>query len=278
MKKIFMLLAACVAMVFVSCSKDDDATVNPDGKKLVSKISSKDADNELTYNETTFQYDKNGTIEKIVEKGREVDNSYDDEWTDTYVFTRSGNKITAKCDYTYTDNKKGKTETDSDITEYTLNDKGYISQYEWVDDEDDERSVYKYSYNDEGQLIERTEEEYRGTSFREYTYEYGWSNGNLISKRQSGSSYAENYTYTNEENKANIDFGVFYWEIGVDDYLELFGYLGKTNKNCLYKDGNSSSTIYKYTFDGDGYVTKIQEYYTNGSSNELRRTYTVEYK
>lgn len=210
MRKIFMLLVACVAMVFVSCSKDDDTTVNPDGKRLVSKIRSVNTDNELTYNETTFQYDKNGTIEKIVEKGREVSSSYDDEYSYTFTYSRSGNKLTTKGDATYTDNKKGKTETDTYTTEYILNDKGYISQYEWADEEDGERSVYKYSYNDEGRLVESTREEYYNNNLHEYTYEYSWSNGNLISERQSGSSSVTNYTYTNEENKANIDFGVFY--------------------------------------------------------------------
>lgn len=269
-----MLLVACVAMVFVSCSKDDDTTVNPDGKKLVSKLRSVDTDNELNYDEMTFQYDKNGNIEKIVEKSREIWSNGDEEWSYTYTFSHSGNKITSKCDYTGIDNKKGTTETNAYTTVYTLNDKGFISQYESVDEEDDERSVYKYSYDDDNQLSKYIREEYYDNSFHEYTYECGWSNGNLISKRQSGSSYPENYTYTNEENKANIDLGVFYWEIGTDDWLELFGYLGKTNKNCLYKDNNSNTT-YKYTFDSNGYVTKILEY---NSSNTLRRTYTVEYK
>lgn len=260
-------MVAIATVFFTSCSKDDDATVNPDGKKLVSKISlsSKDADNELEDGDITFQYDKNGTIEKIVSKGREVYDSYDDEWTSTYVFSYSGNKITSKYDYTTTDNKTGETETGTYTTEYTLNDEGYISQFEQTDD--GERKICKYSYDDEGQLVKR-EDDYGVTT-------YGWSNGNLVSERRSGSSNVISYTYTNEENKANIDFGFLLNQIGPDDGLSMFGYLGKTNKNCLNKESRSDySTTYKYTFNGDGYVTKIQGY----DKNELKGTYTVEYK
>lgn len=269
-------MVAMCAIIFAGCSDDDDTTVNPDGKRLVSKICKERTQaEEEDYYELNFQYDKNGNIEKIVEKGREINGSYDEEWTDTYVFSRSGNKLTSKNDYTRTDNKKGKTETETYITDYILNDKGYIFQYEWIDEEDGERRVYKYSYNDEGQLVGCTEEEYRGTSFNEYTYEYSWSNGNLV----SGSSYV-NYTYTNEENKANIDLGAFWGEADYDgsnyNYLELFGYLGSTNKNCLYKYSGSHDTYtYKYSFDTNGYVTKIKKYDRN---NELLGTYTIEYK
>lgn len=278
-----MLLVACVTMVFVSCSKDeDDTNVNPDGKRLVSKIYLERAlYGELEYYELNFQYDKNGIIEKIIEKGREVNGSYDEEWTYTYVFSRSGNKLTSKNDYTCTDHKKGKTETETYTTDYILNDKGYITQYEWTYEDNDERIIYNtLSYDDNGLLTKRTKKENEGISVSEYTYEYSWSNGNLVSRRQSGSSYVTNYTYTNEENKANIDLGAFWGEADYDgsnyDYLELFGYIGKINKNCLNKySGRYNTYTYKYSFDTNGYVTKMEKYDRN---NELLCTYTIEYK
>lgn len=276
MKQIFILLmVAMCAIMFAACSDDDDTTVNPDGKRLVSKICKEQTQaEEEDYYELNFQYDKNGIIEKVVEIGRESWDSHYDEWTDTYSFSRSGNKLTVKNDYTSTD-ETDKIEIKTYTTDYILNDKGYIFQYEWIDEEDGERRVYKYSYNDEGQLVGCTEEEHRGTSFNEYTYEYSWSNGNLV----SGSSYV-NYTYTNEENKANIDLGAFWGEADYDgsnyNYLELFGYLGSTNKNCLYKYSGSHDTYtYKYSFDTNGYVTKMKKYDRN---SELLCTYTIEYK
>lgn len=282
MKQIFILLmVAMCAIMFAACSDDDDTNVSPDGKRLISKIRSVNADDELNYDEMIFQYDKNGNIEKIVEKAREVDGSYDEEWTDTYVFSRSGNKLTVKNDYTRTDNKKGKTEIETYTTDYILNDKGYITQYEWTDEFNDERIIYNtLSYDDNGLLTKRTRKENEGISVSEYTYEYSWSDGNLISERQLGSSYVTNYTYTNEENKANIDLGAFWGEVDYDGsnyaYLELFGYIGKINKNCLYEYSGSHDTYtYKYSFDTNGYVTKMKKYDRN---NELLGTYTIEYK
>lgn len=276
MKQIFILLmVAMCAIIFAACSDDDDTTVNPDGKRLVSKIC-KERTQEEDYYELNFQYDKNGNIEKIVERRREDSgSSFDDEWTDTYTFSRSGNKITSKNDYT------DETGTETYTTVYTLNDKGYISQYEWTDEFNDERIIHNtLSYDNNGLLNKRTRKENEGISVSEYTYEYSWSNGNLISERQLGSNYVTNYTYTNEENKANIDLGAFWGEADYDgsnyDYLELFGYLGSTNKNCLYKYSGSYDTYtYKYSFDTNGYVTKMKKYDRN---SELLCTYTIEYK
>lgn len=273
MKKIFMLLVACVAMVFVSCSKDDDedgGTTNKDGKKLVSKIRKEYTEAEKgDYYELNFQYDKNGVIEKVVETGRESWDNHYDEWTDTYSFSRSGNKLTVKNDYTSTD-ETGKIEIKTYTTDYILNDKGYITQYEWIDEGD--REVYKYFYNDEGQLVKSTSK-YNDND--EYTCEYGWANGNLVSD-----SYT-NYTYTNEENKANIDFGAFFAEYDYDSsncYLELFGYRGKTSRNCVYNHSYYDNQFYKYNFDKDGYVVKIQICEGSDSHYELQYTYIIEYK
>lgn len=272
-----MLLVAFAAMWCVSCSNDDDdTTVNPDGKRLVSKIREEYTDaEEGDYYELNFLYDKNGIIEKVIETGRESWDSHYGEWTDTYTFSRSGNKLTVKNDYTHTD-ETGKIEIKTYTTDYILNDKGYITQYEWIDDGD--RDVYKYFYNDEGQLVKSTSK-YNNND--EYTYEYGWLNGNLISKRPSGSGYITNYTYTNEENKANIDLGAFFAEYdydGSNDYLELFGYRGKTSRNCIYSHSHDNNQFYKYTFDKDGYVVKIQICEGSDSHYELECTYTIEYK
>ena len=277
MRKIFMLLVACVAMMCVSCSKDDDATVNPDGKRLVSKIRCVDAGNELTYNETTFQYDKNGNIEKITDKGRDVDynNNQDDEWVDIFTFSRSGNKITSTTDLTHIDNDAGTTHSEGVyMAVCTLNEKGCITQYDKqrIDKESSERHVCKYSYDNDGQLIKQVYE--NGD-----TYEYTWTNGNLVSKRNLGNRYitpyTETYTYTNEENKANIDFGTFNFEsTGYADYLELFGYLGKTNKNLLKK---ANGREYDYEFDGD-YVSTVKKYRVYNGERELIETYYISYK
>lgn len=275
MNKIFMLLAAGVAMMFVSCSDDDGGSgTSPDGKKLVSKIRIVEADNELSEIDMTFKYNNDGVIEKIIENGRSVGNSYDEEWTGIYTFSRSGKKLTSTCDFTFKDNNEGTTKSDIAKTVYNLNDKGFISQYEWATEEKDERSLYTFSYNSEGQLIGSTEEEHYDGSIHESAYEYGWSNGNLVSEKKIGNSYVSNYVYTKEENKSNIDFSMLELGIETDDYLELFGYLGKANKNLISEVGNGGSTTYRYTFNSDYCVTKIQEY----SSNTLQRTYTIEYK
>lgn len=261
MKKILILLAVCATVW--CCSKDDEeARFSPEGKKLVAKIRCEDIENETEYDQMVFQYDKNGNIEKVTE------NDPEDEDTYTVVFKHSNDKITI--DYTEVYVEDGKTETDKGTTVYMLNDKGYVASCEMVWG-DNERGKDTYSYNTEGQLVKYVSEETYGSSFRKETYEYGWANGNLVSRKQTGSSYTNTYAYTDEENKANIDLGALYWNIGTNDWLELFGYLGKINKNFLAKYG---STTYKYTFDDEGYATQIQEY----ENNTLRYRYTIEYK
>lgn len=266
MRKILILFVAFAAMWCVSCSDDDDegATVSPDGKRLVSKIRYVDISNESLYEERTFQYDKNGNIERIIEKGNDGE-----EWTDIYTYSRSGNKITARCDETYVED--GTIDKGSYTTIYTLNDKGFMSKSEYGDEEDNSIAVCRYSYDDEGQLIEYYSEE-----SRDDTLKYSWSGGNLVQqggKSISGNKYWERtLTYTKEENKTNVDFGAFFWTVGDEDYLELFGYTGKINKNYMHEDETRTC---EYTFDKEGYVIEVLMEYED---DQEKYKYTIEYK
>lgn len=64
MKKIFMLLVACVAMVFVSCSKDDDKSNNEEineNKNIPSLLFGKWKGNDSRGQSLTFIIRKDGT-------------------------------------------------------------------------------------------------------------------------------------------------------------------------------------------------------------------------
>lgn len=116
MRKIFMLLVACVAMVFVSCSKDDDGenggTTNKNGKRLVSKITCIDEDGSSEY---TFLYASDGQIEKM-----NCIDRFGFTFESSTTLSRSGNKLTT----TYVEE-----DAKDVVTIYTLNDKGYVSDY-----------------------------------------------------------------------------------------------------------------------------------------------------
>ena len=129
MKKIFMLLVACVAMVFVSCSKDDDGNNGtPFGGKQISKITYKEANGEIS-SYVTYEYDKNGRV--IKEAWRE------DGENDVYNYTYESDKITVVNKY----------DGDTYTTVYTLVN-GIITT-SLSEGEETEKTKYFYNENDE---------------------------------------------------------------------------------------------------------------------------------
>lgn len=266
MKKIFMLLVACVAMVFVSCSKDDDedgGTTNKDGKKLVSKIIYNEVDGyDTDISEYNFTYDSEGNVSEVVESYTRRNE------TSRYITTikRNGNKVTM-------------TELDlEDQSKYytwcTLDDAGRV-----IKEEDNDNSLTTFTYDNLGQLIKIITPDEDDCN-REYT----WKQGNMTNSKHwhinsSGEKYDNSetvYEYTQHANNINIDFT---WESWGSFYMDT--YFGKTNKNLIksYTESDGDKGEYEYEFDGD-YVSTIKEYWTSGYNGErkLSRTYHIYYK
>ena len=110
---------------------------------------------------------------------------------------------------------------------------------------------------------------------------YTWENGNLIQiidqYRDRCARCTRTRTYNNVENKLNIDivsFGVndlYYFQCRDPEVsstyirreFNILKFKGWSSKNFpvsetwSYKDGTGSTTTYKYTFDSDGYPTKV---------------------
>lgn len=243
MRKIFMLLVACVAMVFVSCSKDDDGdNGTPLGGKQVSKIIYKEANGEV-YSHVTYEYDKNGRVKTEVWREEGSD--------DIYKYTYGTDKITII-------NECGG-ETSS--TDYYL-ENGIIT-YSMGDE------TATYSYNNKKELIKVIE--------NTYTYTYTWVDGNITTQNLSQHGVFE-YSYSKNAVKT---LGLNNFEEDIpNSILFSYGYFGAKNTNLMagYTWGTKEKYEYEYEFDNDGNVTTMKEYNTENGTKKLERIVTVEYK
>ena len=243
MKKIFMLLVACVAMVFVSCSKDDDGDNETlFGGKQVSKIIYKTANGEV-YSHVTYEYDKSGRV--VTEIWREEGEN------DIYKYTYGANKITVDNEY----------DGDTYSTDYYL-ENGIIT-YSMGDEN------ATYTYNDKKELIKVIDDT--------YTYVYTWTNGNITTQNLSQYGVFE-YSYSKNAIKT---LGLNNFEEDIpNNILFCYGYFGAKNANLMsgYTWGTKEKYDYEYEFDRNGNVTSMKEYNIEDGTRKLEKTVTVEYK
>lgn len=250
MRKIFMLLVACVAMVFVSCSKDDeeDGQRGTNGERLVSKVILIETEDERE-DIYKFEYDKNGQMTKVV--------NYYGYVTDTYTYTRSENKLIVE--YLSVDEKENE-KPDLYKTVCVLNNKGLITSFS--DFGNEETHIV---YNDKNQLI------------NDGDCKYTWEDGNIVKVTTSNTEHT--YTYSKYEKKTNISDITAIWAHFYD-----YSYFGAMNKNLVaskkskYGDGREREYKYEYEFDKDGYVTVMKEYSMKNGTKILGSTTTIEYK
>lgn len=240
MKKSLILLVALAAMIFASCSKDDDddPTKTKDGKALVTKIIKSYSGG--SSEEFSFTYDTKGNITKALYKYT----SYRGSRTEEKTFDTEGNKITET-------KKRGDHIT---YKWHTFDANGQVLKTEESDND-----IIIFTYNKNGERIKREEGDYETT--------YSWSNGNMV---QTGNTTLEYYT---EYPNINIELGQLAHE--EFDYAENhFG-----NKNLLKAEIWSSRKIeYEYDFDGKK-VTTIKMYSTeNNEERRLGCTYHLYYE
>ena len=146
---------------------------------------------------------------------------------------------------------------DGELSEIsTLNDKGYvISEDYW--DQEKWRKEYTYEYDNSGQMIKEMD----------YETEDSENDGRM------------SYTYTEYENKSNIDLAqiLYLWEDGIS----IADYCGKISKNLLKSCTHTGSYWeryeYEYEFDEKGYVSTIKEYLMKGGNKKLNQLYHITY-
>lgn len=133
-----------------------------------------------------------------------------------------------------------------------LNEKGYVEAVT-ITDEDGFLTNASFEYDENGYPVSySTDDAY-------YDMEYSWEEGNIHITYDKGNHSADRaYTYTSTVNKANINFNRMFTETFGEGnvQLEFLGYIGKNDKNLLASVDNIT---FEYTFDSEGYVTKIKK-------------------
>lgn len=250
MKKILLFALPLLAMIAVSCEKDNGQDGNPSGLKLVKEI--KTSYNEGDYTINSFEYDRQGRMIK-----------HTVTWYSDYA-------VDDICYYThkYSGNEIISTAHDSDGDELTvkhmLNDEGYLVRHSVFDYEDDFYYILTYKNGYVSSMKEHT------SSGREEQIDVEWKDGNVVE---------ENVEYTDFVNVTNIEFsaigimgGYTFANFGIWELPAKWK--GFSNKNLVKKTKEDGvEYLYEYEFDTDGYPVKINVTNTENNSHYSTITY-----
>lgn len=243
-----LMMALCVS--FTACSEDDDEGGPGGGNGNGHWGSSVQwVDDEGDSGNSTFTYDNQGRIIKIVD----IEAEYDEEWITTYFYETD--KIT-----------QIEKETGDDWyykTVYYLNNKGLIVSSKSEEHMSSGQIYYDtneyFEYDEQNKLIRRGREYDNTIDWKDVI----WENENIVSD-----SYSTNIiSYTNKADVRGIN-GMTYGFTDAYSFLYASGYWGKKSANLIESDGEST---YSYTFEGDKVKTMTVDY---GSGTER---YTFNY-
>lgn len=255
--KYWSIMLLCGLLV-CACSKDDDEIKNEagnQGKRLVSRITMSSG---RYSDDIKFTYDKGGRIVKV-----------EDWYTETEEQFETSN--IGICEYYFENGILSKNtisqdmntgETETTISDLGLSGKGFVNRC-WLG---------YLNYNQNNYVMDIRDS--RDSS--KVIYSFYWRDGNIDRIEDETSNSNWKFEWMPTENKCNIDF--FYllewcqWEEGW--FLDALGYYGKANKNLLRRAENGRNVAtYSYSYDKEGYVTKIIR--TEGNDSERC---TIEYK
>lgn len=205
-----------------------------------------------------FKYDDQGKVAEI--KGFGISEAVTGVECGHLFFNRAGNNLTLSG---YALDEQGNVISPKmDVVNCTLNEMGYIIKEQEIGDD----SYLTFEYDENGYTQSYTFHSNSYTSSQDYT----WEDGNIQNGNGGSDEY---YIYTNVINKSNIDLSKI---LDVQTFQEdvwwfaVAGFKGNPNKNLLQgiKKGNSSTPYYtyKYQFDENGYVTRIESILGNDES------------
>lgn len=249
------------AVVKISCGKEQiDITVvqdkvTTDGKanKLISRLTfhdhGADGDHRLHDVVWIFSYDTKGRVKSI--SSTSSSNIY------AYEYIRKENEVICK---------QIIASEDAQTYTYPLNAQGYITS----STEPSHGDTYAYTYNNDGYLTEASNNRIT------------WLEGNFTQIDYKDEALTEHFTYYSQyANNQNIDFALLLAELPFffDRELGLSGLVGKRATNLIHKaeeqyEGESSTSVYRYDFDKDGYIKEI---YCKWNNDPETIWYTIEY-
>ena len=135
-------------------------------------------------------------------------------------------------------------------------------------------TISNYEYDETGQTLSLMYRFRDDKTSRVYTQTYDWENGNVMNGYPNGpNSKQEYYTYTNVENKMNIDLTHLFTQVYGEDVYQfaVLGYIGKKNSNLI--GSMRDYYTYEYTLDSEGYVSTMTEYYKGEKSETVILSY-----
>lgn len=242
-KNWFLVMFAMICMgSFVACSDSDDGD-GDGGNGTTQKLRIKTVTFEYQWSATdapgftewTYNYDANGRLTKVTERG--------EDWTEDFVFDWSvAGQVTVQ------------REEESKTKVWMLNNQGYVSKIVnvWGDGGD-----ITMEYNTDGYMI-KGYEVYDNTP--ELKSELTITDGNVMSftRKRNGAMASKNFTYS-----TGLNVGGIYQAANdsfCNDWQSHTGLFGKPSKNLVTKVQWSDSedpTEIQFEFNDDGSVKKV---------------------
>lgn len=227
-------------------------------QKMVSQLIVYRKSNNEKLQTLQFKYDNQGKVAEI--KGFGITEAVTGVECGHLFFERSGNNLTLSG---YALDEQGTVISPKlDVVNCTLNEMGYIIKEQEIGDD----SYLTFEYDENGYTQSYTYHSGTYTSSQDYT----WEDGNIQNGNGGSDEY---YIYTNVINKSNIDLSKI---LDVQTFQEdvwwfaVAGFKGNPNKNLLQgiKKNNSATPYYtyKYQFDENGYVIRIESVFGNDES------------
>lgn len=221
----------------------------------------------LTFNSCSKDDGDSGGKTKLVKKVILADDEYEEYFYDNQgrvtkiIFISSYDNVPYTQTVQYNGNIITRTWDDGSYTRYTFDTNGYCIRQ-------DNSGFYPayiiFNYSN-GYLSES--KSYDEDNTLQEMVSYTWENGNIVI-RDDG-NYNASFTYDNRENKLNINMG--YNDVNI---VSPFRFKGMASKNHRINEYNESL---EYTFDNDGYPTKIVEYDPQWGSEYGYATYITYY-
>ena len=225
MKTVKLLaLGLVAAFSFYSCGKDKDEAKEDNGKVyMVKSITCSDNENKEVYSKYTFTYDNNNRLVKVLKEK--------DDFVESGTYSYQTNTITEK--WAYSDESVVK-HLSRVITMNASNE--FISNliethtYHYNDETEPREVNYPVSFSfNSGYLAKETEDLGEDKDEEIYT----WANGNVSARYET--------SYSNIQNKTNMDFVLFYETVYSRGNLCFYRIFSQFIKNVSKNIPNSQS-------------------------------------